>query len=76
MLHNLYSILWARTKLKNRISLKVQFRLVKGCWLTKGSLITFYNSNILDIRRGCIILTFIVSSECSVFVRSFDFALV
>ena len=75
MLHNLYSILWARTKLKNRISLKVQFLLVKGCGLTKGSLIKFFYSNILDIRCGDIILTFIVSNEWSVFV-SFDFALV
>lgn len=63
-------------KLKNRISLKVQFRLVKGCGLTKRSLITFYNSNVLDVRCGYIILTFIVFSEWLVFVRSFDFTLV
>lgn len=55
--------------------LKGAISFSQGMGLTKGSLITFFNSNILDIRCGDIILTFIVSSEWSVFVRRFDFAL-
>ena len=44
--------------------------------VNEGLLNYVFYSNILDIRRGYIILTFIVSNEWSVFVRSFDFALV